>query len=104
MHYLVAVAPVVEQPWAEAFGDLDDVDQASQYSQSVHDDKEAQRLWAPHPAAVHSEQEEAEAKQSLPDKCSQTSDVGARCGGAVDPIGRQDDVDQQGSVLYGWVA
>lgn len=86
MHYLVAVAPVVKQAWAEALRDLDDVDQASQYSQRVHDDKEAQGAWAAHPAAVHSEQEEAEAEHSLPDKGLQAQDVGAGRCGTVDPV------------------
>ena len=104
MHYLVAVAPVVKQARAEALGDLDDVDQSSQYSQRVHDDKEAQGVGAAHPAAVHSEQEEAEAEQSLPDEGLQAQDVGAGRGGTVDAIGRQEDVGQQGSLLYDGVA
>lgn len=87
MHYLVAVAPVVKQAWAEALGDLDDVDQSPEHGQRVHDDKEAQGVGAAHPAAVHSEQEEAEAEQSLPDESSQAQDVGAGRGGAVDPVG-----------------
>lgn len=68
MHYLVAVAPVVKQAGDEALRDLEDVHQPSQYSQRVHNEEEMQGLWAPHPAAIRTEQEEAEAKQSLPDK------------------------------------
>lgn len=68
VHYLVAVAPVVKQAWDEALRDLDDVHQPSQYSQTVHSEEEAQGVRAPHPTAIHPEQEEAEAKQSLPNE------------------------------------
>lgn len=104
MHYLVAVAPVVKQARAEALRDLDDVHQSSHHSQGVHDDKEAQGVWAAHPAAIHPEEEEAEAKQSLPEEGSQAQDVSAGCGGAVDPIGWQEDVGQQGKLLRDRVA
>lgn len=104
MHNLVAVAPVVKQARDEALRDLDDVDQTSQYSQRVHDDKEAQGAWTSHPAAVHPEQEEAEAEQGLPDECSQAQDVGAGRGGAVDAVGWQEDIGQQGRLSHGRVA
>lgn len=86
MHYLVAVAPVVKQAWDEAFRNLDDVDQPSQYSQGVHGDEEAQGVWAAHPTAIHPEQKEAEAEQGLPDKSLQAQDVGTGCGGTVDTV------------------
>lgn len=86
MHYLVAVAPIVKQARAEALRDLDDVDQTSQYSQRVHDDKEAQGVWAAHPTAIHPVQEEAEAEKGLPDKCLQAQDVSAGCSGTVDAV------------------
>lgn len=98
MHYLVAVPPVVKPAWDEAFRDLDDVDQPSQHSQGVHDDEEAQGVGAAHPAAINSEQEEAEAEQGLPHKGSQAQDVGASCGGAVDAVSWQEDVGQQGGL------
>lgn len=86
VHYLVAVAPVVKPTWDEALGNLNDVDQPPQDSQRVHDDEEAQGLWAAHPAAKNPEQEEADAEQALPHEGSQPQDVGAGCGGAVDSI------------------
>lgn len=104
MHYLVAVAPVVKQAGNEALRDLDDVDQPTHYSQSVHDDKEAQGVWAAHPAAQHPEQEEAKAEQSLPDESLQAQNVSTGRGGTVDAVGWQEDVDQQGSLSCGWVA
>lgn len=87
VHYLVAVAPVIKQARAKALGDLYDVHQSSQYGQRVHDDKKTQRVRAADATAVHPEQEEAEAKQSLPDESSQAQNVGACRGGAVDPVG-----------------
>lgn len=87
VHDLVAVAPVVKQAGAEALGDLDDVDQPSQYSQTVHDDEEPQGVWAARPVTVNPEQEEAEAEQCLPDKSPKSQEVGVGRGGAVDPVG-----------------
>lgn len=87
MHDLVAVAPVVKEAWDEALRDLDYVDQPSYNSQTVHDDKEAQGVWAAHPAAVHPEQEEAEAEQALPDESSQAVNVRTGRGGIVDAVG-----------------
>lgn len=104
MHYLVAVAPVVKQARAEALRYLDDIDHPSQYSQRVHDDKEAQWVWAAHPTAVHPEQEEAEAEQGLPDESPQAQDVSAGCSGRVDAVGWEEDVGQQGSLLHSRVA
>lgn len=104
MHYLVAVAPVVKQAWTEALRDLDDVHQPPYHSQGVHDDEEAQRVGAAHPAAEHPEEEEAEAEQGLPDEGSQAQDVSAGCGGTVDPVGWQEDVGQQGKLLHERVA
>lgn len=104
VHDLVAVAPVVKESRDEALGDLDNVDQSSQNGQGVHDDEEAQRVGAAHPAAEHPEQEEAEAEQGLPHKGPQAQDVGASRGGAVDAVGRQEDVGEQGGPPYGRVA
>lgn len=104
MHYLVAVAPVVKQAWAKALRDLDNVDQPSQYSQWVHDDKETQGVWAAHPTTVHPEQEEGEAEQGLPEESSQAQDVGPGCGCTVDTVGWQEDVGQQGSLSHDRVA
>lgn len=104
MHNLVAVAPVVKQAWAESFRDLNDIDQPSQNSQRVHDDKEAQWVRAAHSAAVHPEKEEAEAEQGLPDKSPEAQNVSAGCSSAVNAIGWQDDVGQQGSLLHSWIA
>lgn len=87
MHYLVAVAPVVKETRDEALRDLDDVDHPSHHSQRVHDDKEAQGVWAAHPAAKHPKQEEAEAEQALPGERSQAQDVGTGRGGTVDAVG-----------------
>lgn len=87
MHDLVAVAPVVEQARAEALGDLHDVDQAAHHGQGVHDDEEAQGVGAAHAAAVHTEQEEAEAEHGLPHEGLQPQDVGVGRGGAVDAVG-----------------
>lgn len=99
VHDLVAVAPVVEQAGAEALGDLDYVDQSPEHGQSVHDQEEAEGLGAAHPAPEHPEQEEAEAEQALPDESPQTQEVSVGRGGTVDPVGRQEDVGQQGSLL-----
>lgn len=104
VHDLVAVSPVVKESRDKALRDLDDVDQSSQYGQGVHDDEEAQGVGAAHPAAKHPEEEEAEAEQCLPHKGPQTQDVGASRGGAVDAVGRQEDVGQQGGLPYGRVA
>lgn len=104
VHDLVAVAPVVKESWDKALRDLDNVDHSSQYGQGVHDDEEAQRVGAAHPAAKHPEEEEAEAEQCLPHEGPQSQDVGASGGGAVDTVGRQEDVGEQGGPPYGWVA
>lgn len=104
VHYLVAVAPVVEAAWDEALGDLYDVDHPSQDGQRVHDDEEAQGVGAAHPAAIHPEEEEAESEQELPEEGSQAEDISASRGGAVDAVGRQEDVGQQGSVTGDGVA
>lgn len=104
VHDLVAVAPVVKQARAEALGDLDDVHQPSQYGQSVHDDEEAHGARTARPVSVNPEQEEDEAEQRLPNERSQPQDVGVGRGGTVDPIGWEDDVDQQGGALQGGVA
>ncbi len=104
VHYLVAVAPVVKQTRDEAFRDLYDVDHSSQDSQWVHDDEEAQGVWAAHPAAIDPEQKEAEAEQALPDESSQAQDVSASCGGTVDTVDWQEDVGQQGSLSHDRVA
>lgn len=103
VHYLVAVAPVIKQARAEALRDLDDVHQSSQYSQSVHDDEETHGVGTAHPVSVHPEQEEDEAEHRLPNERSQSQDVGVGRGGAVDPVGWEDDVDQQGGPLQGGV-
>lgn len=104
MHYLVAVAPVVEAARDEALRNLDDVDQPSQHSQGVHDEEEAQGAGAAHSAAKHPEQKEAEAEHGLPDEGPQPQDVGAGCSGTVDAISGQEDVGQQGSPSHGRVA
>lgn len=104
VHDLVAVAPVVKESRHKALRDLDNVDQSSQYGQRVHDDEEAQRVGAAHPAAKHPEEEEAEAEQRLPHEGPQPQDVGAGSGGAVDPVGRQQDVGEQGGPPDGRVA
>lgn len=62
VHYLVAVAPVVEQARAEALGDLKDVHQSSQYGQTIHGDEETHGVGAAHSVSVNPEQEEQEAE------------------------------------------
>lgn len=104
MHDLVAVPPVVEQAGAETLGDLDHIDQPAQHSQGVHDDEEPQRVGASHAVAINPEQEEADAEQGLPDKRPQAQEVCVGRGGAVDPVGWQEDVGQHGGLLDGRVA
>lgn len=100
----MAVAPVVKEARAEALWDLNDIDHTSQNSQGVHDDEETHGVRAAHTTAVQPKQEEANAKQDLPNEGPEPQDVGARCSGAVDPISWQQNVHQQGGLLQVGVA
>lgn len=87
VHYLVAVAPVVEEAWAKTLGHPAKVHQATHDSQHVHGEEEAQRSWAAYTVAQPTEQEEEHTEEGLPDESAKAPIVATRCGGTEDAPG-----------------
>lgn len=104
VHDLVAIAPVVKETGAEAFGHAGDVDDSARHRQRLHGEEVAYRRGA---SAAHAQQpqpQEEEAKERLSPERAEAAHAAPRRHSAVNGVTGQTDVGQQGGAAQQRVA